>query len=68
MSTPDSPTQTVGAKVQPQNGTTTVRHSTPMLSLNNTYNEEEVYAFDERVLKGLGTVRFALTRFGRWKF
>jgi NAD-dependent DNA ligase len=39
-----------------------------MLSLNNTYNEEEVYAFDERVLKGLGTVRFALTRFGRWKF
>jgi len=35
--TPDSPTQRVGGK--PREGFGKVRHSSPMLSLDNTYNE-----------------------------
>jgi len=50
--TPDSPTQRVSGK--PLEGFTTVRHAVPMLSMDNTYNAEELRAFDERVAKGLG--------------
>ena len=49
---PDSPTQRVSGK--PLEGFTTVRHAVPMLSMDNTYNAEELRAFDERVAKGLG--------------
>jgi len=45
--TPDSPTQRVSG--QPTKEFTTVRHRTPMLSLANTYSEEELWDFDERV-------------------
>src|ERR1700680_1541716 len=45
--TPDSPTQRVGGK--PREGFVKVRHSTPMLSLDNTYNEEELRAWERRV-------------------
>ncbi len=51
--TPDSPTQRVGGR--PVEGFATVEHLTPMLSLDNAYNEEELRAFDERVRRGLGT-------------
>ncbi|GAJ08648.1 unnamed protein product, partial [marine sediment metagenome] len=50
--TPDSPTQRVSGR--PLEGFTTVRHAVPMLSMDNTYNAEELRAFDERVAKGLG--------------
>lgn len=50
--TPDSPTQRVSG--QPLEGFESVRHSVPMLSMDNTYNPEELRAFDERVAKGLG--------------
>jgi DNA ligase (NAD+) len=50
--TPDSPTQRVAGR--PTEGFATVRHVTPMLSLDNAYNEEELRAFDERVRKGAG--------------
>lgn len=50
--TPDSPSQRVGGK--PIEGFATVRHRQPMLSIDNTYNEQEVRAFDERVRKSLG--------------
>lgn len=50
--TPDSPTQRVSGK--PLEGFTTVRYAVPMLSMDNTYNAEELRAFDERVAKGLG--------------
>ncbi len=50
--TPDSPTQRVSG--QPIEGFTTVRHAVPMLSMDNTYNADELKAFDERVAKGLG--------------
>ncbi len=50
--TPDSPTQRVSGRAT--EGFPTVRHLTPMLSLDNAYNEEELRAFDERVRKGAG--------------
>ena len=45
--TPDSPTQRVGGK--PREGFVKVRHSAPMLSLDNTYNEEELRGWERRV-------------------
>ncbi len=49
---PDSPTQRVGGA--PQEGFETVTHRAPMLSIDNTYNSEELRAFDQRVRRGLG--------------
>ncbi len=48
---PDSPTRRVGG--EPLEGFESVAHSVPMLSLANTYNEEEVREFDRRVREGL---------------
>ncbi|MHC4593865.1 MAG: NAD-dependent DNA ligase LigA [Planctomycetota bacterium] len=48
---PDSPTQRVSE--QPLEGFATVRHAVPMLSMDNTYNADELRAFDERVQKQL---------------
>src|SRR6202045_1375671 len=45
--TEDSPTQRVGGK--PREGFVKVPHSSPMLSLDNTYNEEELRAWERRV-------------------
>ncbi len=50
--TPDSPTQRVGAK--PREGFVKVRHSSPMLSLDNAFGETELRDFDRRV-RGLLT-------------
>ena len=44
---PDSPTQRVGGK--PREGFVKVPHSSPMLSLDNTYNEEELRGWERRV-------------------
>lgn len=49
--TPDSPTQRVGGA--PLEGFTQIRHTVPMMSLDNTYSEEELTAFFARVQKGL---------------
>lgn len=49
---PDSPSQRVGGTITKD--FQTVVHSTRMLSLGNTYSKEELLAFDERVVKGLG--------------
>ncbi len=49
--TPDSPTQRVSEK--PLGGFRTVRHSAPMLSLDNGYSLEELREFDARVRKAL---------------
>src|SRR2546423_5290334 len=48
----DSPTQRVGGDVQTE--LKSVRHAVPMMSIDNTYSEAEVRAFDERVRKALG--------------
>jgi DNA ligase (NAD+) len=50
--TADSPTQRVAGR--PVEGFATVEHVSPMLSLDNAYNEEELRAFDERVRRGAG--------------
>lgn len=47
----DSPTQRVGGTVT--KNFNAVYHRYPMLSLDNTYNEQELRDFDERVRKGL---------------
>ncbi|MCD6462518.1 MAG: NAD-dependent DNA ligase LigA [Thermotogae bacterium] len=58
LATPDSPTQRVGGKVL--EGFTKVKHSERMMSLDNTYSEEEIRAFDARIRKetGLGKVAY----------
>lgn len=48
---PDSPTQRVGGAITKE--FETVYHQYPMLSLGNTYSEEELRDFDARVAKGL---------------
>ncbi|MBI4810321.1 MAG: NAD-dependent DNA ligase LigA [Ignavibacteriales bacterium] len=45
--TPDSPTQRVGG--EPTKIFPTVNHDIPMLSLSNTYSEEDIKDFDRRV-------------------
>ncbi len=49
--TPDSPTQRVGTDLTKE--FKPVEHMTPMLSLSNTYDEDEIYDFDRRVREGL---------------
>jgi DNA ligase (NAD+) len=44
---PDSPTQRVGGK--PREGFGKARHSSPMLSLDNTYSEDELRSWERRV-------------------
>ena len=51
--TADSPTQRVSDR--PLEGFATVRHAVPMLSMDNTYNADELRAFDEKVAKQLGS-------------
>lgn len=48
---PDSPTQRVGGTITKE--FQTVYHKYPMLSLGNTYSQEELTDFDSRVAKGL---------------
>ncbi len=49
LATTDSPTHRVGGK--PIEGFVTVRHRVPMLSIDNTYNPDELREFDRRVHK-----------------
>ncbi len=56
--TPDSPTQRVGGK--PREGFAKVPHSSPLLSLDNTYNEEDLRNWERRVheLSGRSDVEY----------
>ncbi|MEO5571268.1 MAG: NAD-dependent DNA ligase LigA [Bacteroidia bacterium] len=49
----DSPTQRVGGEITKE--FKTVKHKYPMMSLGNTYSEDELKEFDERVQKAIGT-------------
>jgi DNA ligase (NAD+) len=51
--TPDSPTQRVGGKPLEKFGQ--LEHAVPMLSLSNVFEPEELFEFDDRVRRGLGT-------------
>ncbi len=57
--TPDSPTQRVGAP--PSSAFSEVIHSLPMLSLNNAFDDNEVYEFDQRLRDRLAvnTIEYA---------
>ncbi|HZQ49740.1 MAG TPA: NAD-dependent DNA ligase LigA [Candidatus Dormibacteraeota bacterium] len=50
--TPDSPTQRVGGQASEQFAK--VRHRSPMLSLQNAFDEAEIRAFDKRVRQAVG--------------
>ena len=54
--TPDSPTQRVAGR--PVEGFASVTHAEPMLSIDNTYNADELREFDARVRKTLGDEEF----------
>src|ERR1051326_5618618 len=54
--TPDSPSQRVGGK--PREGFVKVRHSAPMLSLDNALNEAELRDFDRRIRDLLGDIPY----------
>jgi DNA ligase (NAD+) len=54
--TPDSPTQRVGGKAR--EGFIKVRHSSPMLSLDNALNETELRDFDRRIRDLLGNTEY----------
>ncbi len=51
LTTPESPTQRVGE--QPLEGFASIKHSIPMLSLDNCYNSTELKKFEERIQKSL---------------
>ncbi|HEY9287350.1 MAG TPA: NAD-dependent DNA ligase LigA [Candidatus Dormibacteraeota bacterium] len=53
--TSDSPTQRVGGP--PSDAFAKVTHRTPMLSLANAFERDEVREFDKRVRRGLGDLR-----------
>ena len=55
LADPDSPTSRVAKGLL--TGFPTVRHTAPMLSLDNTYSMDEVADFDARVRKALGKER-----------
>jgi DNA ligase (NAD+) len=50
---PSSPTQRVGGDLTKT--FVTVKHKWPMLSLGNTYNEQDLRDFDDRITKAIGT-------------
>jgi DNA ligase (NAD+) len=49
---PNSPSLKVGGEIT--KNFTTVNHKWPMLSLGNTYNEQDLRDFDERIRKAIG--------------
>jgi DNA ligase (NAD+) len=51
LALPNSPTQRVGGTITKQFAT--AQHRYPMLSLGNTYSEDDLREFDERVQRGL---------------
>lgn len=56
LTTPDSPTRRVGE--EPTSQFPNVEHPVPMLSLDNTYNADELRDFDRRIKDLLGNQNF----------
>ena len=57
--TPTSPTQRVGER--PSTEFATFVHRVPMLSLDNTYSEEELREFEQRIFRAVGEREIAYT-------
>ncbi|MCO6333791.1 NAD-dependent DNA ligase LigA [Staphylococcus epidermidis] len=53
---PDSPTVRVGGEAQ--SSFEKVNHDTPMLSLGNAFNEEDLRKFDQRIRDSIGKVEY----------
>jgi len=56
--TPDSPTQRIGE--EPLDHFETISHLTPMLSLANTYNDDELRDFDKRIKKKFDKISYVV--------
>ncbi|HAL09858.1 MAG TPA: NAD-dependent DNA ligase LigA [Staphylococcus sp.] len=56
LKTPDSPTVRVGGA--PLSQFEKINHDTPMLSLGNAFNEEDLKKFDQRVREKVSNVRY----------
>ncbi|UXS76233.1 NAD-dependent DNA ligase LigA [Staphylococcus chromogenes] len=56
LKTADSPTVRVGGEAQ--SSFEKVRHETPMLSLSNAFNEDDIRRFDQRVREAVGEVSY----------
>jgi DNA ligase (NAD+) len=54
-----SPTQRIGEEIT--GGFPPVTHTVPMLSLENTYSDDETRAFDKRIAKALGNKEYKYT-------
>lgn len=52
--TSDSPTQRVGSSLQLNDGFATVQHLVPMLSLDNSYNADDLEDFDRKAKEASG--------------
>lgn len=63
---PDSPSRRVGGEVTKK--FPSVRHQYPMLSLENSYDEDDLYAFENRIKKTLGEAEEELAYFCEQKF
>ena len=61
LATPDSPTQRVGGA--PLDGLDKFTHPTPMLSLQNSYDEGEIREFDARIKRQLGEFAHTALRY-----
>jgi len=57
LASPNSPTRRVGGTITKQFAT--AQHRYPMLSLGNTYSEDDLREFDERVQRGLEGAPYA---------
>lgn len=56
LKTADSPTVRVGGEAQ--SSFEKVRHETPMLSLSNAFNEDDLRRFDQRIREAVGEVSY----------
>jgi len=62
--TPDSPTQRVGAAKL--DGFREIRHTKPMLSLDNVFNDTELEGFDKRIRDRLNAIDIGVERVAYW--
>lgn len=56
LASPDSPTRRVGG--EPIDSFTSVPHAVPMMSIDNTYSDEELREWDRRVQRALGEAKY----------
>ncbi len=52
--TPDSPSQRVGAAVATQSSFAAVRHPTPLMSLDNAFNDADLQGFEDKLNNVMG--------------